>query len=136
MTAEVTAAPTTVYESTVTAVGGQVTAFLEHGILIFFADGAPDELHEISVLHRASIADDGPRPGDTVHLGEVSLEVLAVGAVVRDNLLNLGHLDLKADGLTEAKLPGDVCVPKGDLALLATGDSFRITRPATTSGQD
>ena len=130
------AAPTTVYESTVTAVGAQVTAFLEHGILIFFGDEAPPELHDISVLHRATITDDGPRPGDTVHLGEATLEVLAVGDVVRDNLLNLGHLDLKADGLTAAKLPGDVCVPRGPIALLAAGDSFRITRPATTPEQD
>ena len=125
------ATSTTVYESTVTAVGSQVPAFLEHGILIFFGDTAPAELHDISVLHRATISDDGPRPGDTVHLGDSTLDVLAVGDVVRDNLLNLGHLDLKADGLTEAKLPGDVCVPKGGIALLGIGDSFRITRPAT-----
>lgn len=131
-----TAAPTTVYESTVTAVGSQVSAFLEHGILIFFGDTSPAELHDISVLHRAAVADDGPRPGDTVHLGDATLEVLAVGDVVRDNLLNLGHLDLKADGLTEAKLPGDVCVPKGEIALLAIGDSFRITRPANDTRQD
>lgn len=130
------AGSTTVYESTVTAVGSQVTAFLEHGILIFFGDEAPAELHDISVLHRATVSEDGPRPGDTVHLGAATLEVLAVGDVVRDNLLNLGHLDLKADGLTEAKLPGDVCVPKGEIALLATGDSFRITRPATDPEQD
>lgn len=129
-------ARTTVYESTVTAVGSQVSAFLEHGILIFFGDTSPAELHDISVLHRAAVADDGPRPGDTVHLGAASLEVLAVGDVVRDNLLNLGHLDLKADGLTEAKLPGDVCVPKGEITPLAIGDSFRITRPANDTEQD
>lgn len=126
----------TVYESTVTVVGSKVEEFRQHGIIIFFADGSPAELHDISVLHRPNVAEDGPRPGDTVHLGDTSLEVLAVGDVVRDNLLNLGHLDIKADGRTEAKLPGDVCVRKGDLALLATGDSFRITRPATTNGQD
>ena len=65
------------------------------------------------MLHRATVADDGPRPGDTIHLGDTSLEVLAVGDVVRDNLLNLGHLDLKADGLTEAKLPGRRVRPEG-----------------------
>lgn len=126
------AGTTTVYDTTVTAVGSQVPAFLEHGILIFFGDQAPAELHDISVLHRVDVADDGPRPGDVVHLGSETLEVLAVGDVVRDNLLNLGHLDLKADGLTEAKLPGDVCVRKGPIPLLATGDAFRITRPAAT----
>ena len=130
------ATTTTVYESTVTAVGGQVPAFLEHGILIFFGDQSPTELHDISVLHRVAIGEDGPRPGDLVHLGEETLEVLAVGDVVRDNLLNLGHLDLKADGLTEAKLPGDVCVRKGPIPLLAAGEAFRITRPATTPEQD
>jgi PTS system glucitol/sorbitol-specific IIA component len=130
------ATSTPVYESAVTQVGGQVEAFLGHGLLIFFGADSPAELHDISVLHEAMVAEDGPRPGDSIHLGETTLEVLAVGDVVRDNLLNLGHLDLKADGLTEAKLPGDVCVPKGDIPLLATGESFRITRPATTPGQD
>jgi PTS system glucitol/sorbitol-specific IIA component len=119
-----------VYATTVTKVGSQVQAFLDHGILIFFADHAPEELHDISVLHRVEVADDGPQPGDSVHLGDVSLEVLAVGEVVRDNLLNLGHLDLKADGRTTAKLPGDVCVAVGALPLLQPGDPFRITRPS------
>ena len=118
-----------VYASTVVQVGGQVPAFLEHGILIFFGDHAPQELHDMSVLHRVATAEDGPRPGDSIHLGEVSLEILAVGGVVRDNLLNLGHLDIKADGRTEAKLPGDVCVATGQLPLLIPGDRFAITRP-------
>jgi PTS system glucitol/sorbitol-specific IIA component len=118
----------TVYQSAVTQVGGQVEAFLGHGLLIFFGAGSPPELHDISVLHEADVAEDGPRPGDTILVGDTSLEVLAVGDVVRDNLLNLGHLDLKADGRTDPKLPGDVCVRKGDLPLLAVGDTFRISR--------
>jgi len=124
---------TVVYESEVTQVGGQVEAFLGHGLLIFFGDGSPAELHDISVLHKATVAEDGPQAGDVIEVGETRLEVLAVGPVVRDNLLNLGHLDLKADGRTEAKLPGDVCVRTGDLPLLQVGDAFRITRPATPS---
>ncbi len=119
-----------VYESAVTKVGGQVEAFLDHGLLIFFGADSPAELHDISVLHRATVNDDGPQPGDTIRVGDTDLEVLAVGPVVRDNLLNLGHLDLKADGRTEAKLPGDVCVRTGPLPLLAEGDPFSITRHA------
>ena len=69
-------------------------------------------------------------------VGETELEVLAVGHVVRDNLLNLGHLDLKADGRTEPNLPGDVCVRTGDLPLLKAGDAFRITRPAGTDQEN
>lgn len=125
-----------VYKAAVTQVGGQVEAFLDHGLLIFFGAGAPEELHDMSVLHEATIADDGPRPGDTITLGEVSLEVLAVGSVVRDNLVNLGHLDLKSDGRTEAKLPGDVCVRTGPLPLLVAGDAFVITRPPRPESVD
>ena len=124
---------TVLYESEVTQVGGQVEAFLGHGLLIFFGDGSPAELHDISVLHKATVAEDGPQAGDVIEVGSTRLEVLAVGPVVRDNLLNLGHLDLKADGRTEAKLPGDVCVRTGDLPLLQVGDAFRITRPTTSS---
>ena len=120
----------TVYQSAVTQIGSQVGAFLDHGILIFFGAGAPEELHDMSVLHEVTSAEDGPRPGDTMILGDTSLEILAVGSVVRDNLLNLGHLDLKADGRTEAKLPGDVCVRTGPLPVLAPGDAFAITRPS------
>ncbi len=122
---------TVVYDSVVTQVGSMVEAFLEHHLLIFFKAGSPPELHDMSVLHEATTADDGPHPGDFIHLGDTALEVLAVGDVVRDNLINLGHLDLKADGRTEPKLPGDVCVRVGDIPLLAAGDVFRITRPPT-----
>ena len=82
----------------------------------------------MSVLHQATVAEDGPAPGDVIQVGDTELEVLAVGPVVRDNLLNLGHLDLKADGRTEANLPGDVCVRTGALPLLKVGDAFRISR--------
>ncbi len=118
----------TIYESEVTQVGTMVEAFLGHGLLIFFQTDSPAELHDMSVLHTASIAEDGPQPGDTAHFGNTALEILAVGPVVRDNLLNLGHIDFKADGRTEPKLPGDVCVPVGDLPLLTVGQTFRITR--------
>lgn len=124
-----TAPDSVIYESAVTQVGSQVPAFLEHGILIFFGSNAPEELHDMSVLHDATTSDDGPRPGDTMTLGDTRLEILAVGSAVRDNLLNLGHLDVKADGSTAAKLPGDVCVRTGVLPVLVPGDTFALTRP-------
>ena len=122
---------TVVYDSVVTQVGGQVEAFLGHGLLIFFKAGSPPELHDISVLHEATTADAGPPPPHTHQRGGNGPVGRAGGGGVRDNLLNLGHLDLKADGRTEPKLPGDVCVRVGDIPLLAVGDTFRITRPRT-----
>lgn len=124
------AAPRVVYSSSVTRIGAQVQAFLDHGILILFADNAPEELHDLAVLHAVEVGDDGPAPGDTLRLGDTEWPVLAVGGVVRDNLLNLGHMDIKADGRTDAKLPGDVCVPQGALPMLTAGAALSIERPA------
>ncbi len=124
-----TTAPTRIlYESTVTAVGDQVSTFLDHGLLIFFGDDSPAELHDMSVRHVPTVAEEGPKAGDTIVLGELSMQILAVGSVVADNLLQLGHLDLKANGQTTAKLPGDVNVAKQTLPLPSTGDAFRIVR--------
>lgn len=127
---------TCVYESTITAVGSQVEAFLSHGVLIFFGADAPAELHDISVLHRPTLTHDAIHPGDVLQLGSAELEVLAAGSVVSDNMLNLGHFDLKADGRTEAKLPGDVCVATDSLPLLAVGDLIRVVRPSPGPRKD
>ena len=125
-----------VYESTITAVGDQVKAFLDHGLLIFFADESPAELHDMSVRHRVTVAEEGPQAGDTVVLGDTSMELLAVGSVVGDNLLNLGHIDIKANGQTEAKLPGDANVAKQSPApALTRGCVPHRPRPARPSDE-
>ena len=133
---ETTAQTKVIYESTITAVGEQVKAFLDHGLLIFFADDSPAELHDMSVRHTATVAEEGPQPGDIVVLGGTSMEFLAIGSVVGDNLLNLGHIDIKANGQTEAKLPGDANVAKQELPLPAPGDAFRILRAGGLSTEE
>lgn len=120
----------TVYSTTVTAVGEMVDDFRRQGVVILFGEQAPEELWEFSVRHRPDVTAAGPRPGDVLDLHGVHLPVLAVGAVVEDNLLNLGHLDIKADGRSEAALPGDVCVPEGELPPLTDGAVIRILRPS------
>lgn len=129
--ASVTVEEEVVYSSTVTAVGEQVATFVEgHGILVFFGSDAPVELHDFSALHDATVASAGPRAGDVVELGGTRIPVLAVGDVVEANLLNLGHIDLKANGAPEADMPGDVNLPVDTLVVPAAGDTFRILRPA------
>jgi PTS system glucitol/sorbitol-specific IIA component len=51
---------------------------------------------------------------------------LAVGSVANDNLLNLGHLDLKANGLTEPEMPGDVNVEATVLPTVQIGDRLIV----------
>ena len=124
-------APTqTRYATTVTAVGEQVPEFIEQGLLIWFAEGAPEELHFFTVLHRPTVTTGGVRPGDLVRIDDKTFRVTAVGDVANDNMVNLGHMDLKANGASEAPLPGDICLeelplpePRPGSTLVIEGDA-------------
>lgn len=121
------------YSTTVTEVGSLVPDFASKGILIFFGAGAPEELHEFSVLHGPEITTGGLRVGDLVVLDGVEFPVLAVGDVANDNLVNLGHIDLKFNGEPQPPLPGDVCLPSTAPPMLAPGSTFRIVAPKPTT---
>lgn len=119
-----------VYSTTVTAVGELVSEFRDQGILVFFGEGAPVELHEFSVLHKVEVSQRAPLVGDVIRIQSAEsadeFNVLAVGSVASDNLLNLGHLDLKANGLAEAELPGDVNVEARPLPMIKVGDKLEV----------
>jgi PTS system glucitol/sorbitol-specific IIA component len=102
----------TYYRTRVTAVGEEVEMMLDEGVLIFFGDPAPEELAEVSVLHRPEAAPSRPiTPGDTVHVGGDTATVTAVGSLADHNLTDLGHLVLYADPGPDTKLlPGAVHV--------------------------
>lgn len=113
----------------VVAIGPLVEEFRASGLLVLFQAGAPEELAEFSVLHEASVNLATVAPGDTVRLGVDRYGVLAVGDVVNKNLASLGHLILKANGLTKPEMLGDVCVEARPLARLSVGDEIEITGP-------
>lgn len=115
-----------VYSTTVTAVGELVPDFAEQGVLVFFGENAPAELHEFSIIHTPDIQTRAPQVGDTINLADNHYTVLAVGSVASDNLLNLGHLDLKANGLTEPEMPGDVNVEAVSLPVVKIGDRLTV----------
>jgi PTS system glucitol/sorbitol-specific IIA component len=117
------------FESTVVAVGPEVAAFVDAGLLVLFGTQAPAELHGISVLHEPAHpigAGSGPQRGDVIEIGGHPLEVIAVGEAVAANFVELGHASIKADGRTEPALPGDICVPEGPLPLPRAGDRIQI----------
>ncbi|MGP3915919.1 PTS glucitol/sorbitol transporter subunit IIA [Nonomuraea sp. 10N515B] len=118
------------YASQVTAVGPMVPDFAEQRILVFFGGNAPAELHDFCVLHSATVATGGLRVGDEIVIDDTVLSVLALGEVAEENLLNLGHLNLKANGETRAPLPGDVCVEDGPLPVPRPGSRFWIREAA------
>lgn len=118
--------PQVVYSSTVTAVGELVPEFVEQGVLVWFGENAPIELHEFSIIHRPDVTLRAPEVGDILKINEVVFNVLAIGSVSSENLLNLGHLDLKANGLTEPEMPGDVNVEATPLPNVKIGDRLTV----------
>ena len=112
--------------STVVAVGDSVEEFRAARVLVFFNVGAPEELAEFSVLHEASVNRANVASGDSLRLGAETFDVLAVGEVANQNLANLGHLVVKADGRTDPEMLGDVCVEARDLPRLVVGDPIEI----------
>jgi len=118
------------YAATVTAVGEQVPEFIGQGLLIWFAEGAPEELHFFTVLHRPTVTTGGVHPGDLVRIDDKAFRVTAVGEVANDNMVNLGHIDMKANGASEAPLPGDLCLEELPLPEPRPGTMLVIEREA------
>jgi PTS system glucitol/sorbitol-specific IIA component len=116
------------YEATVTAVGPLVTEFIQSSILVFFAEGAPAELAEFSILHDGKELKADIQPDDVIYLDDQSYRVLAVGEVANSNFANLGHLIMKFNGMDQVELPGDVCVEAKPVPPIAPGTKLKIVQ--------
>ena len=121
-----TAPPGPIYELEVTAVGPLVSEFTAHGIWVFFHENAPSEVAEFAILHQAPPPRQPLAPGHMLEIGGERFAISAVGPVANENLANLGHLVLKANGLSEPELPGDVCVEARPLPEPSVGLTLRV----------
>ncbi|MGA7776339.1 MAG: PTS glucitol/sorbitol transporter subunit IIA [Paraburkholderia sp.] len=109
------------YKTVISEVGPEVRDLLEGGVLILYADGAPPELAEVSVLHRAEQAHaEAPRQGSQLRIGEVSALVTAVGPTAWHKVHEMGHVVINFNGSNTAERPGEICAQPVDTeALLA-----------------
>lgn len=119
---------TVLYKSSVTEIGELVPSFIAEGMLVFFGESAPEELRTFCIIHKLEHAEGQVKTGDFVSIDGHEFEILSVGSVANDNLYNLGHLNLKANGNKVADLPGDVSIAKVDLPEVKIGTQIEITR--------
>ena len=124
---------TTFYATTVCAIGPEAAALIDGGMLILFADGAPPELAEISVLHRPSAA-PAPQPppaGAQLRIGDITARLTAIGETAWRKIASMGHVVINFNGLSEAGRPGELCAekvaPEKLIAALAPGVQIAIT---------
>ena len=114
------------YQGKIVSIGPLVDEFKQAGILVFFGEGAPEELVEFSIIHDAKDLRKPVESGDTVYIGSEGFKVLSVGDVANTNLGNLGHLILKFSGEDIARLPGDVNVEEKQIPAIEIGKEIKI----------
>lgn len=115
-----------IFSTKVTSLGPLVPEFIKEKILVFFQEGAPPELMEISVLHQPEILTGEVKPGDILLINNHSFKITAVGEVANANLKHLGHLVIKFNARTFPELPGDVCVEEKEIPPLFPGTLVQI----------
>jgi glucitol/sorbitol PTS system EIIA component len=107
------------YKTVISDVGPEVGDLLEGGVLILYADGAPPELAEVSVLHRVEAANaQAPRVGARLQIGEIDSVLTAVGPTAWNKVSELGHVVINFNGSRDAERPGEICAQPVDPARL------------------
>lgn len=118
-----------IYELEVTAIGSEVGEFTAEGIWVFFHENAPSEVADFALLHRATPPRAPIAAGQRLEIGDARFAITAVGPVANDNIANLGHMVLKANGREEPELPGDVCIEARPLPEPSVGMRVRVWAP-------
>lgn len=110
------------YSTSVTAVGEEVADLLDGGVLILYADGAPQALAEVSIQHQVQEEVPGfvPAVGHQIVLGPLTTRITAIGDTAWKKVKDLGHVVLSFNGSSVAERPGEICVEPIDADAVKT----------------
>lgn len=126
---------TVLLKTHVTAIGPEVAELAGGGVVILFAEGAPPELAEVAVLHRAERHPslEAPTTGASITFGTLSATITAVGPRAWSKIREMGHVVISFNGATEAERPGEICAsPLDAQALVAALQTGAVITIATT----
>jgi len=106
----------------VTAVGPEVADLAEGGVVILFADGAPPELAEVSILHavEGKPSDATPPVGAAIRIGDVSASITSIGDYAWQKVKDIGHVVITFNGSDQVERPGEICASEIDTAELVS----------------
>ncbi|WP_341728500.1 PTS glucitol/sorbitol transporter subunit IIA [Brooklawnia sp.] len=116
---------TSIFSTTVEAIGGEADAFAAQGMYILFGAGAPPELADFCYTIRLVPTSAAIAVGQKFVIDGVEFPITAVGSVVRKNLDGLGHITINFNGASEASLDGSLHV-SGDAPPLNVGSTISI----------
>jgi glucitol/sorbitol PTS system EIIA component len=108
------------FRTVVTQVSDEARELVESGVLILFAEGAPPELAEVSVLHvvKSSPTADSPAVGAALSLGGVETEITAIGDYAWRKIGEIGHVVINFNGAATTPRPGEICASPVDFEAL------------------
>ncbi len=100
----------------VTAVGPEVADLAEGGVVILFADGAPPELAEVSILHsvEGKPSEMTPPLGSAIQIGNVSAKITGIGEYAWQKVRDIGHVVITFNGSEQVERPGEICASEID----------------------
>ncbi|MCO4315886.1 PTS cellobiose transporter subunit IIB [Phyllobacterium sp. 21LDTY02-6] len=95
----------------ITAVGPEVADLAEGGVVILFADGAPPELAEVSVLHSldGELSSETPSVGTPIRIGDISAQITGMGDHAWQKVKDIGHVVITFNGSATVERPGEIC---------------------------
>ena len=109
------------FSTVITDVSDEARELVGGGVLILFAEGAPPELAEVSVLHRVQQPPTAAPPavGATLSVAGFASRITAIGVYAWNKIGEMGHVVINFNGATTAPRPGEIAVESVDLEALA-----------------
>jgi len=106
----------------ITAIGPDVADLAEGGVLILFAEGAPPELAEVSVLHElvGTPTVEAPKIGSFFCIGGLKTPLTALGETAWAKVRDIGHVVISFNDARDAERPGEICAGTIDPQTLIT----------------
>ncbi|MBG9813662.1 hypothetical protein ABD68_19425 [Bacillus endophyticus] len=114
----------TIYQSIVTEVGSQVELFLQEKMIILFNDSAPDDLRDVSVVHKRCSLEEDIKIGDELVIDNQSFKVTFVGNKVNETMRDLGHSTITFDGSSKSEMPGMICVEEKEIPTITSSSQL------------
>lgn len=118
---------TVLFEVTATKIGELVAEFAEQKLLILFDENAPEELHDITVLHTDRKNTGEITSDDVLLIDGQSFQITFVGDTANNTIQELGHVTIKFDGAS-GDLPGTICVEEKPVPNVQAGSKIQFIR--------
>lgn len=114
-------------KSEILEVGALVPDFKEENLVVLFDETAPEELRDISVIHRFEKQPTNAfQEGKKLLFGDKEYTIQKVGEDANQNFESLGHISIYFKEEVDELLPGAVLVSPSEFPELNVGDSIIV----------